>query len=140
MMYLLDTSAILIHYRKEPGYERILALFDDPGNDALLSSVSLAEFGRVLRSNGLEPAQVDETLDAYLPLFAEVVPVDAGVARASIHLMETVPTRMPTADFLIAASALLRRACLVHRDGHFRAIPGNILATLDLAPPQGPQG
>lgn len=106
----------------------------------MLSSVSLAEFGRVLRSNGLEPAQVDETLDAYLPLFAEVVPVDAGVARASIHLMETVPTRIPTADSLIAASALVRRACLVHRDGHFRAIPGNILATLDIAPPQGPQG
>jgi PIN domain nuclease of toxin-antitoxin system len=60
MMYLLDTSAILIHYRKEPGYERILALFDDPTNDVLLSSVSLTEFGRVLRANGLAPAQVDE--------------------------------------------------------------------------------
>jgi predicted nucleic acid-binding protein len=136
MIYVLDTSAILIHYRKEPGYEQILALFDDPSSEALLSSISLAEFGRVLRNSGLEPAQVDQTLDAYLPLFSEVIPVDAAVARTSIHLLDAVHTRIPTADSLIAASAQLRRACLVHRDGHFRLIPEEILATLDLAPTQ----
>ena len=27
-----DTSALLIHYRREPGFERVLALFDDQGH------------------------------------------------------------------------------------------------------------
>jgi len=139
MIYLFDTSALLIHYRREPGFERVLALFDDPANDILLSSVSLAEFGRVLRSSGLDSTQVDETLDAYLPLFSEIVPVDGSVARASLRLLDDVCTRIPTVDSLIAGSAKLRGACLVHRDGHFRAIPPSILPTIDLAslPPNG---
>ena len=32
MIYLFDTSALLIHYRREPGFERVLALFDDQGH------------------------------------------------------------------------------------------------------------
>ena len=30
MIYLLDTLAVLIHYRQEPGCERFLPIFDDP--------------------------------------------------------------------------------------------------------------
>lgn len=41
---------------------------------------------------------------------------------------------MPTVDSLIAASAQLRGACLVHRDGHFRTIPVALLQTIDLKP------
>jgi predicted nucleic acid-binding protein len=136
MIYLLDTSAVLVHYRQEPGFDRVLRLFDNPDNTMLISSVSLAEFGRVIRSAGLSATQVDETLDAYLPLFAEIVPVDAPIARASLQLIAAVPTRIPTVDSLIAASAQQRGACLVHRDGHFAAIPPAVLPTIDLAPPQ----
>ena len=69
MIYLLDTSAVLIHYRQEPGSERVLCLFDDPASVVLLSN-----------------------------------------------------------------SAQQRGACLVHRDGHFRAIPVALLRTIDLTP------
>lgn len=134
MIHLFDTSAVLIHYRKEPGFEQVLALFDDPANTILLSSLSLAEFGRVLRSGGLDPAQVDATLDAYVPLFSGIVPVDGAVARASLRLIAAVGIRIPTADSLIAASAQLQDACLVHRDRHFQAIPGHLLLSIDLAP------
>jgi len=65
MSYLLDTSAVLIHYRQEPGCERVLSLFDDPTNEVLLCSISLAEFGRVLRGGGLKSAEVDATIEAY---------------------------------------------------------------------------
>jgi predicted nucleic acid-binding protein len=140
MIYLFDTSAVLIHYRMESGFDRVLALFEDTANVILLSAVSVAEFGRVLRSIGLSPKQVAETLDAYLPLFSEVVPVDEPVARASLHLVDKVATRLPTADSLIAASAQLRGACLVHRDGHFRTIPAEVLSTIELAPPSGTSG
>ena len=134
MIYLLDTSAVLIHCRQEPGCERVLSLFDDPTNEVLLCSISLAEFGRVLRSTGLNSAEVDATIEAYLPLFSEIVPVDALIARASLRLIAAVPDRIPTADSLIAASAQHRGACLVHRDGHFREIPATLLPTIDLTP------
>ncbi len=134
MIYLLDTSAVLIHYRQEPGYEQVLSILDDPANVVLLSSISLAEFGRVLRSAGLNPAEVDGMIDAYLPLFSEIVPVDDLIARASLRLIAAVPNRIPTVDSLIAASAQQRGACLVHRDGHFREIPAALLPTIDLAP------
>lgn len=130
----LDTSAVLIHYRQEPGCERILSLFDDPASVVLLSSLSLAEFGRVLRSTGLKPADADATIEAYLPLFSEVLPVDDRIARASLRLVAAVPDRIPTVDSLIAASVQQRGACLVHRDGHFRAIPVALLQTIDLKP------
>lgn len=136
MIYLLDTSAVLIHYRQEAGCERVLSLFDDPTNEVLLCSISLAEFGRVLRSTGLNPAEVDATIEAYLPLFSEIVPVDALTARESLRLIAAVPDRIPTVDSLIAASAQQRGACLVHRDGHFREIPTTLLPTIDLAPPE----
>jgi predicted nucleic acid-binding protein len=135
MIYLLDTSAVLIHYRQEPGFERVLYLFDDPANEILLSSISLAEFGRVLRNAGMSADEVDTTLDAYLPLFCEIVPVDDLISRASLRLIAELANRIPLADSLIAASAQQRDACLVHRDGHFREIPATLLRTIDLAPP-----
>lgn len=82
----------------------------------------------------LDQAQVDATLDAYLPVFSEIVALDANVARASVRLIGKVAARLPTVDSLIAASAQSRGACLVHRDGHFRAIPADRLPTIDLAP------
>ena len=36
-------------------------------------------------------------------------------------------------DCLIAAAARERHACLVHRDRHFAAIPGDLFSQLDLA-------
>jgi hypothetical protein len=38
MIFLLDTSAILVFYRKEPEVDQVLALFDDPQHDILLST------------------------------------------------------------------------------------------------------
>lgn len=39
------------------------------------------------------------------------------------------------ADSLIAASALVHGACLVHKDKHMAAIPSEVLPTLNLAQP-----
>ena len=41
-------------------------------------------------------------------------------------------TRLPTVDALIAATALQRGAVLLHADNHFRAIPLDGLATVDI--------
>jgi predicted nucleic acid-binding protein len=135
MTYLLDTSALLVLYHKEPEVDRVLALFDDPRHDMLLSTVSVAEFGRKLSELGKDQQGVEYTLDLFLQLFSRVVPVDEAVARASLRLVESVPLRLPMADSLIAASALVHGACLVHKDKHMAAIPPEVLPTLNLVQP-----
>ena len=53
MSYLLDTSALLAHYRQEEGGEEVQALFDDAKTQIVLASVSLVEFARRLRDLAL---------------------------------------------------------------------------------------
>jgi len=134
MTYLLDTSALLVLYRKESEVDRVLALFDDPRHDILLSTVSMAEFGRKLRELGKNQEEIEETLDLLMQLFSRVVPLDEVVARASLRLTDNVPLRLPMIDALIAA-ALVHEACLVHKDKHMAAIPPDVLPTLNLAQP-----
>ena len=135
MTFLLDTSALLVLYRKEPEVDQVLALFDDPQHDILLSTVSVAEFGRKLRELGKDREEIEDTLDQFMQLFSHVVPLDEAVARASLRLVESVPLRLPMADSLIAASALVHGACLVHKDRHMAAIPPEVLPTLNLVQP-----
>ena len=49
MRYLLDTSALLAHYRQEHGWEMVQAVFEDNEAEIIMASVSLPEFGRRLR-------------------------------------------------------------------------------------------
>jgi len=135
MNYLLDTSALLVLYRKEPEVDQVLALFDDSQHDILLSTVSVAEFGRKLRELGKNQEEIEETLDLFMQLLSQAVPLDEVVARASIRLADSVPLRLPIVDALIAASALVHEACLVHKDKHMAAIPPDVLPTLNLAQP-----
>ena len=53
MRYLLDTSALLAHYRQEDGWQEVQALFETDEADLIAASVSLTEFGRRLRELGL---------------------------------------------------------------------------------------
>lgn len=132
MTYLLDTSALLAHYRDEVGAARVQALFEREEDELLLASVSLPEFARRLKDLGASPDKAREVLQQYRQAVGEVVAVDAEVADASFDLLCQLPERLPLVDALIAASALTRRACLVHRDAHLRAIPETLLAQLDL--------
>lgn len=120
MKYLLDTSALLALHRREAEVETLLALFDDPANEMLLAAPSVAEFGRKLRELGEPADSVSQTLDQYRLLFAHIVAIDESVARVSL------------VDALIAAAARTQGATLVHRDGHFTAIPPDALGQVFL--------
>lgn len=133
MKFLLDTSALLVFYRKEPEVDRVLTLFEDSQNDFLLCAVSIAEFGRKLRELGQPQEEIERTIDLHLPLFTRVQPVDNKIALASLRLIDRLTVRLPTIDSLIAATALAHEACLVHKDKHMAAIPPEVLSTLNLA-------
>lgn len=139
MRYLLDTSALLAHYRQEVGWEAVQALFEVDEAELILASISLTEFGRRLRELGANDAVTEETLSAYQLLFAEVAPVDAAVARAAFAIGCRTLRRLPLADALIAAVAQARGAVLVHRDEHMRSIPPELVRQQDLASEPAPK-
>jgi predicted nucleic acid-binding protein len=138
MRYLLDTSALLAHYRQESGWEAVQALFETDEAEIIMASVSLTEFGRRLRDLGAPEAVVERTLADYQLLCTEVAPVDAAVALAAFTIGCRTPRRLPLVDALIAAVAQGRDALLVHRDEHMRAIPPDLLRQNDLGAPADP--
>lgn len=133
MNYLLDTSALLAHHRKETGWEAVHGLFENEQAVLMIASVSLAEFSRRMSELGASDSEVTETLQNYRLTFSEVVAIDEGVAWKAVDLGRRLPSRLPLADTLIAASAVSRNATLVHRDKHMSPIPAKLVKTLDLA-------
>lgn len=132
MRHLLDTSALLSHYRQEAGWERVQSLFEDREVEIVIATPSLAEFARRLHALGAEDAEIHEALASYNLLFAGAIPVDASVALAAYAIYRRTPTRLPLIDALIAAAAQAHGAVLVHRDAHMAAIPGDVIAQLAL--------
>lgn len=137
--FLLDTSALLAHARKEQGWARVAALFEESDCEILGSTVSLTELARRLRELGASVGEARGIAEEYRELLDEVVAVDTRVALAAFDIGCETPERLPLADALIAASARERGACLVHRDRHMAAIPTGVLQQLDLARESDPE-
>lgn len=133
MRYLLDTSALLAHYRQEAGWEQVQALFEQEDATLFLCVLSLTEFGRRLFDLGAHPPMVAETLAAYRVLFDGLINVDEETAHKALEIARATPVRLPLIDSLIAAAAALSGATLVHHDQHFNAVPQTWVATLDFA-------
>jgi predicted nucleic acid-binding protein len=121
--YLLDTSALLAHYRDEPGAERVQELFDDPAAAVTIASVTVTEFCRRLVELGVSKRKAVDVLGDYLMVLGRVVPVDEAMASEAFLLGSAASKRLPLADALIAASAKCSDAVLIHRDPHFSLIP-----------------
>lgn len=133
LRFLLDTSALLAHHRKEPGWPRVQALFEEGDSEILTASLCLTEMARRLRALGATKEEARLTAEAYGELLDEIVPVDARVAFTAFDIGCEAESRLPFAGSLIAAAARERRACLVHRDRHMASIPGSVVEQIDLA-------
>jgi predicted nucleic acid-binding protein len=131
--FLLDTSALLAHHRREPGGMRVQELFEESGSEILVASISLTELARRLRELGATPGEARVTVAEYRAVLDNLVVVDERVAFAAFDLGCETPERLPLADALIAAAAREHGACLVHRDRHMASIPASLLEQLDLA-------
>lgn len=127
MTHSLDTSALLAHYLAEPGAERVQALFEDEAVVPGVSILSLYEFEWRLHQLGVNAANRTTELNHYRALLNEVVVVDEAVRSEAIRLRTSATAHVAAMDILIAATASLKSATLVHRDPHFAAIPGSLL-------------
>jgi len=131
--FLLDTSALLVHYRREPGWERVQALFEEGDTEILASSVSLTEFARRLLTLGATAGEARQTVTDYRELLDELIAVDEAVALTAFDVGCETPQRLPLTDALIAAAAREHGALLVHRDQHMTPIPRDVVEQLDLS-------
>jgi predicted nucleic acid-binding protein len=127
MSHLLDTSALLAHAFHESGGEHVQSLFDDEDASIGVSVLTLYECDGCLRRQGLKESQRRKFIAGYKALLDKVHPVDEKVCAAAMEIREAAEKRIATVDILIAATAKLLNATLVHRDSHFAAIPATHL-------------
>ena len=126
MTYLLDSSALLAFFFGEPGGERVRPMLSDEAADVRLSVLTMAKFWSRLRAEGWAQAFDEEWQRVAEPVNV-IEPVSLAVVRQSLALRSAATARLPQVDTLIAATATLHRAILVHRDPHFLAIPASLL-------------
>ncbi len=131
MTHLLDSSALLAHYFEEQGSEQVRKLFEDEDAPMLLSVLSVSEFWARLKSEGHE-ADFENEWKLQQEIFDRILDVDWHVTERAIAIRRATSSRLPMVDALIAATASLHNAVLVHRDPHFRAIPAKLLRQFDL--------
>jgi predicted nucleic acid-binding protein len=125
--FVLDTSALLAHYREESGCARIQHILEDDDAEVIIVAVSIAEMARTLLNLGSEIDSARSVALAYADLATSVVPVDTALSVRALEVGYACGSRLPLVGAIIAAGASLFDATLVHRDAHFSQIPGDFL-------------
>lgn len=120
--WLLDSSALLILLRAEPGLVRIQEILAD-ASEILIASVSIAEISRRAKELGASPAEIAEMIRHCKMLATRFIDITVGIAERSFELSVLASARVPLVDALIAACAAQEQATLLHRDQHFLSIP-----------------
>ena len=126
--FLLDTSGLLAHYRGEAGHEIVAQAFEDHAGAVFTSAIVWLEFQIRLKDITPDPAQRAEALSIYQELLSDCLPVTLATAQLAFKIREATPTRLPNSDALIAATASMKGATLIHRDPHFLPIPSSMLS------------
>ena len=73
--HLLDTSAILAHYRKQSGWEKVGQLLAEDTPAVGLCSVSITELGVRLKQLGVAEADRTQIIHDYLAIAGSVLPI-----------------------------------------------------------------
>lgn len=127
-MYLLDTSAILVHCFGETGADEVDRIL--VSNEGYVAAVTWFE----LRVKLQDSSDARLAIETYAEAVAGTVDITADVAVAAYKLRESASSRIPAADCLIAGAAVARGYRLVHRDAHLAAIPTRLLPQILLPP------
>jgi predicted nucleic acid-binding protein len=126
MTHLFDSTALFCLYFREAGNESLLSTLDDPDSEIGLSALSLLEFASVLKRKGGD-ALVETEWQLLRSIFIAIVPASEEIALRAVAIRRASASRIPAVDALIAGTAAVHGAVLVHRDPHFLAIPMELL-------------
>jgi predicted nucleic acid-binding protein len=124
--YLLDSSAFCAFFFGQPGRIRVEELLEDENARIEVSVLTAVELWARLKAEGHQESFAVEW-EEHRALFDQILPVDEVIAGKAIELREKSASRLPTIDSLIAASAAVNGAILVHCDPHFLSIPSSLL-------------
>ncbi|MCX7712931.1 MAG: PIN domain-containing protein [Chthoniobacterales bacterium] len=130
MKYCLDTTALAIHVFEEDGAETVQHLLSDLENDICVSALSLLELGMLLKKQGAA-AKVPTYWETYEEMF-DIVAVDMQIVQASWKLREQIKTRLPLSQAIVAATAQIHGATLVHNDPLLSQLPTRSISQLRL--------
>lgn len=132
--HVIDTSAILAHYFDEPGAAIVDELWQGTGSRIGICVLTLPELKGRLTAEVSDRQEVERAFSQYVDDLTANLVVDRETAESAILLRESVDTRLPLVDALIAACARVHSAVLVHRDPHMSSIPEGMVAQLVLPP------
>jgi len=125
--YVLDTSALMAHFLNETGWETVDRLLEEEADEVYINAVAWLEFQVRLKEVVTDKTRRERALQIYAELLDEALPVTRDVAAAAFELREATTSRLPNSDAIIAATAKLEGATLVHRDPHLVAIPSRLV-------------
>lgn len=132
--HVLDTSAILAHYLREPGAEDVNAILALGPEAAGVPLIALVELRGRLSTVTATPQEAERVFELYAAALTTALPFTRETAEAAMCLRAATPSRLPLADALIAASARQHNAVLVHRDPHMAGIPPSLVSQHSLPP------
>lgn len=133
--HVFDTSAVLAHYFNEPGAEEVDRIWQDHRNEIGLCALSVTELRGRLGALVSDAIEVERAMRLYTEEITTVVAVDRTVARRAAVLRQTAGLPLPLIDAVIAATAGLASAILVHRDPHYAALAASADAPQQLVLP-----
>ena len=123
---VLDSWALLCYLEQEPGYEKVIELFEkavESSKPLLMCIVNWGEvYYQVARRFGEQKAQEVERLIQTLPII--LVEANKELTREAAHIKAT--KRMAYADCFAIALARLKKAELYTGDLEFKAVEKDI--------------
>lgn len=81
---------------------------------------------------GADAAYARDCTIEYAALATSVIPVDTAVSVRAFEIGAACDVRVPLVDTIIAASAQVLNARLLHRDRHFNSIPAGLVEMEEL--------
>ena len=135
--HVLDTSALLAHYLREPGAEDVNVILARGPEETGVSLITLVELRGRLTELVADAMEAERAFRLYTETLTTTVPFTRATADAAMELRAATRPRLPLVDALIAASAKQHGAVLVHRDSHMGGIP-TALVNQRMLPPKPP--
>jgi predicted nucleic acid-binding protein len=125
--HVLDTSALLAHYLREPGADEVNGILASGPESVGISLITVVELRPRLFELEPDTAEADRVFRLYTETLVSVLNFTRGTAAAAIELRQATRPRLPLVDALIGGSAREHAAELVHRDPHMAALPSTMV-------------
>jgi predicted nucleic acid-binding protein len=125
--HVLDTSAILAHYFNEPGADAVQALWESGSARIGISVLTIPELKGRLSQETAHTAESLSAAEACLGELTVALPVDRATAEMAWQIRAASKERLPLVEAVIAATARVADAVLVHKDPHMARIRNELV-------------